>query len=204
MLAWSASCLVIGTMALTLAASLNPNPTGVNAAAVLEVAMAPGGRWLAMAAALLIGSVALLAGLPTLLIPFRDRARGLAMAAVATLAVGVLGSSGYAALLVFVRALADQEALRPGKLPRALEDAEVVMVLFVWVGSFYLGVLLMAVALLRARVAAPWVPIVLLVVVGCLPLVSMAGHIGQVVQVLLLAVAFTEIATRAVQRATPA
>jgi len=62
-------------------------------------------------------------------------------------------------------------------------------------------VLLMAFALLRAKIAAPWVPIVLLVVVGWLPFVSMVGHVGQVLQVLLLAVAFTQIATSVVRGA---
>jgi hypothetical protein len=204
LLAWSASCLVIGTLALMLAASLNPDPTGANAAAVLQVAMMPGERWLAMAAAMLIGSVGLLAGLPTLLVPFADRARGLAVVAVTALTAGVLGSSGYAALLIFVRALAVEEALRPGRLPRVLDDPGVALVLYAWVGSFYLGVLLIAIALLRAKSAAAWVPIVLLVVVGWLPFVSMVGHVGQVLQVLLLAVAFTEVAISAVRGARPA
>jgi len=204
LLAWSASCLVVGAMALVLAASLNPNPTGANAASVLQLAMMPGGdRWLAMAAALLVGSVALLFGLPTLLIPFADRARGLGGTAVAVFALGVLGCAGYAMMLIFVQALAVEGALRPARLEPVLDDAGVAMVLFGWVGSFYLGGLLLALALLRARRTAVWVPIVLLVVVGMLPFVSMMGHVGQVLQVLLLAVALTGIATSAVQHATP-
>ena len=202
LLAWSAACLVIGAMALVLAASLNPNPTGANAASVLEVAMMPGGRWLAMAAALLVASAALLLGLPILLTLFTDRARRLGRAGVAVFAIGVLGSAGYAAMLMFVQALAVAGALRQAKLQAVLTDIGMAVALSGWVGAFYLGVLLMAVALLRARTTAAWVPSVMLVVVTCLPFVSMLGHVIQVVQVLLLAVAFTGIATSAVQGVT--
>jgi hypothetical protein len=198
MRAWSASCLVIGAMALGLAALLNPTPTGGHAAEVLEVSMAPNGRCVAMAAALFLGSVALLLGLPTLLSACNHRAHSLGRLAVAVYAIGVLGSADYALLLLFLRGLHTREVLRPAQLPRAIDDVSLGVGLIVWVGAFYVGLLLLAVALVRARRTAAWVPVLLVVVVAYLPFVSMTGHFGQVLQVLLFTVAMTGIAINAV------
>lgn len=198
LLAWSASCLVIGAMSLVLAASLNPTPTGADAAPVLEIAMDRDGRWLAMAAALFAGSIALLLGLPTLLTPFTERSRRLGALSVGVFAMGVLGSAGFAMLLVFLRALAQENVLRPGRLPGVMDDVALVVALFAWVAAFYLGTLLMAIALLRARQTALWIPVVLIVVVSCLPVVPMTGRVGQVLQAMLLAIALTGIATSSI------
>jgi hypothetical protein len=197
--AWSASCLVIGAMALGLAAALNPTPTGGHAAEVLQVSMMPDDRCVAMAAALFLGSVALLLGLPTLLFACSDRARGLGRLAVAVYAIGVLGSAGYALLLLFLRGLHTREVLRPAEFPRVMDDLSLGVALVVWVAAFYVGLLLLAVALFRARRTAVWVPVLLVVVVACLPFVSMTGHFGQVLQVLLFIFAMTGIAIDAVR-----
>jgi hypothetical protein len=74
-----------------------------------------------------------------------------------------------------------------------------------WVGSFYLGVLLLAVALLLARTTPKWVPELLFVFVAMQPLSSHLGRVWVALQVMGLAVAFTGIAMAAVsteQRAT--
>ena len=177
--AWSASCLVIGAMALGLAAWLNPAPTGGNAAAVLEVSMARDDRCVAMATALFLGSVALLLGLPTLLSACNDRARSLGRLAVAVYAIGVLGSASYALLLLFLRGLHTRQVLRPAQLPRAVDDVSLGVGLVVWVGAFYVGLLLLSVALVRARRTAGWVPVLLVIVVAYLLFVSMTGHFGR-------------------------
>jgi len=186
-------------MSLVLAASLSPIPTGVDAAAVLDVATSPGGRWLAMAVALFVASVMLLLGLPAVLSLFTDRARGLGGTAVVLFSIGVTGSSGYAMLLMFVQALAVKGGILPSGLGPMLDDSGIAAVLFGWVGCFYLATLLIALALFRARSTPAWVPITLLVVVALLPFVPMMSHVGQVLQV-LWAFAFTGIATSVVQR----
>jgi hypothetical protein len=198
-LAWSAASLVIGAMALTLAASMNPNPSGVDARQVLEVAMMPDGLWVGMAAALVLASIALMFGLPTLWTACGDRPGLLGVLALSVYSLGVLGCAGYAVLLVFVRALAVEDALRPGGLARVIGDDLVSLVLFGWVICFYLGGLLLALAMLRARRLAVWVPVVLLVTLALLPMASMLGRVGQVLQVLMLTVAFTGVATSVVQ-----
>jgi hypothetical protein len=202
--AWSASCLVIGAMALGLAASLNPTPTGGDAVEVLKVSMAPDARCVAMAAALIVGSTALLLGLPTLLSACNGRARSLGRLAVAVYAIGVLGSAGYALLLLLLRRLHTSNVVRPAELPRVIDDVSVGVALVVWVGAFYVGLLLLAVALVRARRTPGWVPVLLVIVVAYLPFVSMTGHFGQVLQVLLFTVAMTGIAIDAVRSSVPA
>jgi hypothetical protein len=78
------------------------------------------------------------------------------------------------------------------------DDAGLKLFLEVWVGCFYGGVLLLAVALLVARATPVWVPLLLVVFVGLLPFASQLGRLGSAVQVLLLAVGFTGIAMAAV------
>ena len=197
--AWSASCLVVGAMALGLAGALSPIPTGGSAGPVLQMSIGEGERCEAMAAALFLGSVSLLLGLPTILSVFTDRGRGMGRLAVGVYAIGVLGSAGYAMLLVFLRALAERDAMRPGMLPVVVDDPALGVTLVAWVGAFYVGLVLMAIALLRARRTGVWIPVLLLTVVACLPFVSMAGHVGQVLQVLLFAVAMSGIAIAAVR-----
>lgn len=199
--AWSASCLVIGAMALGLAAALNPTPTGGHAAEVLQVSMQPDDRCVAMAAALFLGSGALLLGLPTLLYACNGRARGLGRLAVAVYSIGVLGSAGYALLLLFIRGLHTRAVVRPADFPLVVDDMSLGVALIVWVAAFYVGLLLLAVALVRSRRTATWVPVLLVIVVACLPFVSMTGHIGQVLQVLLFTIAMTGIAINAVRDA---
>ena len=198
-LAWSAASLVIGTVALTLAASVNPNPSGVDARQVLEVAMMPDGIYVGMAAALFLASIALMFGLPTLWAACGDRPGLLGVLAVSVYSLGVLGCAGYAGLLVFVRALAVADLFRPGGLARVIDDDLVSVVLFGWVTCFYAGGLLLALAMFRSRQLAAWVPVVLVVSLALLPMASMLGRIGQVLQVLMLTVAFTGVATSVVQ-----
>jgi hypothetical protein len=198
-LAWSAASLVIGTAALTLAASVNPNPSGVDARQVLEVAMMPDSVYVGMAAALLLASIALMFGLPTLWAACGDRPGLLGVLAVSVYSLGVLGCAGYAVLLVFVRALAVANAFRPGGLERVINDDLVSVVLFGWVACFYLGGLLLALAMFRSRTLPAWVPGALVVSLALLPLASMLGRIGQVLQVLMLTMAFTGVATSVVQ-----
>ena len=52
---------------------------------------------------------------------------------------------------------------------------------------------------MRARRTAGWVPVLLVIVVAHLPFVSMTGHFGQVLQVLLFTIAMTGIAIDAVR-----
>lgn len=206
LIALSASALVVGVMCLVLGAALSPVAAGTGMAMAVEVAQEQTGRWLAMSVLFFLASVALTSGMPAVLSLFRERARVLGMASVVLLSVGAIGTSGFAMLLVFIRALAQQQALRPDSLAGVVADNGVAILIWSWVGGFYLGALLVAIALLVSRATPAWVPVLLLVFLLLEPVGRLVGQTGQVIGLMALAIAFTGIAVAAVggsQQARP-
>lgn len=194
----SASALVVGAMALAFGVVLNPvGPDGDAVETVRTVAMADG-RWLAMSVMYFFASVSLTLGLPALLTMFNVRARRFGVVAVSVFAVGVIGTSGYAMLLVFFRALVKHKAIDAGSLDSVARDVGLSVFLFGWVACFAIGALLVAIALFIARRTPAWVPLLLLVFVAMIPIAGQFGRVAQVGQVVALAFAFTGIATTAV------
>jgi hypothetical protein len=127
----------------------------------------------------------------------------LGVLAVSVLSVGFIGTSGYAMLLVFFRALVREDAVRTGSLDTVTRDLGLGIFLFGWVAAFYVGLLLLAVALFVARRTPMWVPVLIVLFVALLPVVDKLGRVGQVGQVVALAFAFTGIAMAAVRGAGP-
>ncbi|RYU15594.1 hypothetical protein [Nocardioides iriomotensis] len=198
----SASALVVGVMALAFGALLNPVPAdGDSAQTVATVAMA-GGRWLGMAVMYFLASVTLTLGLPAVLSLFHVRARALGVIAVSVLSIGFIGTSGYAMLLVFFRALVREQAIRAGTLDTVTEDVGLGIFLFGWLAAFYAGLTLLALALFVARRTPVWVPLLVLLFVALFPVIDKLGRVGQVAQVVALAFAFTGIAMAAVHDAS--
>jgi hypothetical protein len=101
-------------------------------------------------------------------------------------------------LMVFLRSLVSQGVLQTDGLDHLGDDAGLTVFLYGWIAGFYLGVLLIGIALFRSRKTALWVPILLVLFVAVMPLSSQLGRIGSALQVLALAVAFTGIAVAAV------
>lgn len=194
----SASALVIGAMSLVFGSVLNPADAGTTTDEMVRIVGQDGARYLAMAVMYLIASFALILGLPSVLMLFDRRGRRLGLAGVSLLVVGAVGTCGYAALMLFFRALVDEDALRAGALVRAVADPGVRIFLSGWIGAFYGGVLVVAVALLMARTTGRWVPLLLVAFVVLLPIAGQFGRVGSAVQVMTLAVAFTGIAMAAV------
>jgi hypothetical protein len=194
----SASALVVGVMSLVLGSALNPNAGEDGAAQTAALAVEHSGRWLGMSVMFFAAAVGLTLGLPAILSLFDRRGRVLGTVAVTVFSIGVIGTAGYAMLMVFFRALAENEALRNQPLDDVTQDAGLGIFLVGWVGGFYLGILLLALALFRARRTPMWVNLLLLAFVVMLPFAEMLGRVGMVAQVLLLAVAFTGISIAAV------
>jgi hypothetical protein len=191
---------VIGVMALVFGSLLNPQEAGSTAAQTMRVVGQEGGRWLGMAVMYFGASVALTLGLPALLSLFTKKGRGLGLFAVAVFSVGVIGTSGYAMLLVFFRALVKAGALQDSKLEEVTADNGLGIFLYGWIAGFYLGLLLIALALFVARRTPTWVPVLLVLFVALFPFSEQIGRVGQVLQVMGLAVAFTGIAITAVNQ----
>ena len=195
----SASALVIGVMALVFGALLNPVAPGGGSAETVATAAMADTRWLGMSVMYFLGSVSMTLGLPAVLSLFTQRARRFGVLAVVVFSIGVIGTSGYAMLLVFFRALVNADAIRTGSLEEVTSDIGLGVFLSGWIMSFYLGLALLAIALFIARRTPKWVPVLLLVFVASFPVASSFGRVGQVVQVMALAFAFTGIAMAAVQ-----
>jgi hypothetical protein len=152
---------------------------------------------MAVAVLFFIASVALTLGLPAVLTLFTRRGRSLGYLAVGVFSIGTIGTSGYAMLMVFFRALVDEEALRPGLLAAVTQDSGFLAFIYVWAGCFYLGLLLLAFALFAAKRTPAWIPVLLLVFVAMFPVSTSTGLVGMAVQLMLLAVAFTGVAISA-------
>lgn len=188
---YSAAALVLGATALSIGAALQPSDEG--AAATLKMATEQGEQWFAVAILYFLASVALTIGMPAVVTLFIARGAKLGLTAVGVFTIGCVGISGLAMLLVFFRSLAVTDAIEPDTFTRVTSEVGLVVFLFAWVGAFYLGELLLAIALLRARAVPKWVPALLLLHVALFP-VSLAapGLLPERVQsmtVLLLTVA---------------
>jgi hypothetical protein len=196
----SASALVIGVMALVFGSLLNPADADASSADTMRIVTQEGGRWLGMAVMYFGSSVALTLGLPAMLSLFTGRGRRIGLVAVAVFAIGVIGTSGYAMLLVFFRALVKAGAIEDAKLEQVTADNGLGVFLYGWIAGFYIGLLLIAIALFVARKTPTWVPVLLVVFVALFPVSAQIGKVGQVLQVMGLAVAFTGVAIAAVNQ----
>ncbi len=195
---FSASALVIGSMSMVLGAVLNPIAGEGRGAAVLRAAGQSDTRWLGMSVMYFLASVFLTLGLPALLSLFVRRGRGLGVISVGVFSIGTIGLSGFAMLMVFLRTLVTKGLLENHGLDVLTDDLGLAIFLYGWIAGFYLGVLLIGIALFRSKKTAVWVPLLLVLFVAVLPVSSALGRVGSALQVLALAVAFTGIAVAAV------
>jgi hypothetical protein len=195
---WSASALVVGAMSLVFGTLLNPQTASSSGAQTIRIVDEASGQYLAMAVMFFFASVALTFGLPAILSVFDRKGRRLGLVGVGVFTIGTVGTCGYAMLQVFFRALVEIGALRGTELDMVAKDTGLSMFLFTWIGGFYAGVLLIAIALFVARNVPRWIPALMVAFVAVLPFASHLGRVGMAAQVLALAVAFTGIAMAAV------
>jgi hypothetical protein len=195
---YSAAALVIGAMCLVLGALLNPIAGGQDAAASLLVAERQDGRWLGMAVMYFLASIFLTLGLPSLLSLFVRRGRSVGLLAVGVFSIGAIGLCGFAMLLVFMRTLVIQDVLTTANPDRLMNEVGLEIFLYGWVAAFYVGILLVAVALFVSGKTRAWVPALLVLFVLMLPASEYLGRVGAALQVMALAVAFTAVAMASV------
>jgi hypothetical protein len=196
----SAALLVTGAMALAAGALLSPS--GSSTTETIRVVQDQDARWLVVASIYFVASVALTLGLPSVLYLLDGRGRVLGAASGIVLAVGFIGTAGYAMLMVFFRALVKTGSIQSGGLRDVTHENGLEVFLYGWIAAFYLGELLLAFALFRARTAPRWVPLVLLLHVLTLPLSSLLPDPVSKATILLMATGFAGIAITAVNRST--
>lgn len=195
---------------------LNPAGSETSPADQMIVAAQNPGRWLAMSVLYFGGAAALVLGMPAVATLFQERrGRGVGVVGMVVFTVGCVGVGGLAALMLMFRAIALQ-TLAAETVPRAeigmvtasLEDPGLLISLNVWVYGFVLGVLLMAVGLLRGKRVPGWVPglllafIALQVVMPFLEEGSTVARIAGAAGLILLAGGFTGMATNAASPAS--
>lgn len=165
---YSASALVAGSMALATGGLLMP--TIGDPGDSLRIVQQQDGRWLAVAAFYFAAAVALTVGLPTVLTLLDSRGGRRGLVGTGLLAVGCIGTAGYAVLLVLFRALALRGSIDGGILDSLARDVGLGTFLTIWIGAFYAGEVLVAWSLLLAGTTPRWVPAMLLLHVVSLPL----------------------------------
>jgi hypothetical protein len=200
---YSAAALVLGATALSIGSVLLPS--GGGAAATMEMASEKGGQWFAVAGLYFLASVALTIGMPSVVTLFLTQGAKLGLAAVGVFTVGCVGIAGLAMLLVFIRSLALTPEFSSDMLTEVTSEVGLTVFLFAWIGAFYLGELLLGIALLRSRVTHKWVPGLLLLHVALFPLSLVAPELlpdrVQSMTVLLLTVGLCGVGIAANQYA---
>lgn len=194
----SAALLLTGALAVAVGSFLLPSTDG--SAQTLQVVEHQDEQWLAVAVILFLASVFLTLGLPSVLALFHQRGWRLALVSAVVLEIGFLGTAGYSMLMVFFRSLVTSNAIRGKALDDVTGDLGLAVFLYGWIVGFYLGELLLAIALLRARVTPRWVPGVLILHVAMLPVSLVLPHVVGKVAVLLLVAGFAGIAMQAGSR----
>lgn len=197
-LPFSAAALVAGATALAVGALMMPATE--SSAEALEVAQGKDHRWLAVAAMFFLASVALTVGLPSVLTLFDHRTAKLGLTAVAVFAVGCIGTAGYAMLLAFFNALAKAGMVTSAGLDEVASDVGLGAFMVSWIAAFYLGELLIAVALLRARTVPVWVPLLLVAHVLSFPIGEVVPAQVAALPVLLVTIGFAGIGINANSR----
>jgi hypothetical protein len=165
-LPYSAASLVLGATALSVGALLAPQLGEEN---VLLSDFADK-RWLAVAVLYFIASAALTVGMPSVMTLFDRRGGRLGLCAIGIFTIGTLGIAGYAFLIAFMRALATDSDVGPLDLEFASQNTGLLAILYGWILAFYVGELLLGIALLRANTTPKWVSGALLLHVALFPL----------------------------------
>lgn len=198
---YSASALVAGSIALAMGGLLMP--TVADPADSLRIVQEQDGRWLAVAAMYFGAAIAMTVGLPTVLTLLGTRGAKLGLVGAGLLAVGFIGTAGYAMLLVLVRALALTGSIDAGGLDTLSQDIGLGSFLYTWVAAFYVGEALLAWALLLAGSTRRWVPALLLLHVLSLPASTLLPERLSSAAVLLVTVGFCGIGITASTHVRP-
>lgn len=191
----SAALLLTGVLALALGSVLLPQ--GDDAAESLRIVQRQGDQWMAAAVVFFLASICLTLGLPAVLSLLQRRGWTLGMVSGIVLEVGFIGTAGYAMLLAFFRTLVVTGTIKYRGIDEISSDLGLLVFVYAWIAGFYLGELLLGIALLRAGTVPRWVPVVLFAHVLTLPLGGLLPAWAAKATVLLLAVGFAGIAVQA-------
>ena len=191
----SAALLLTGALALGLGGFLLPQSD--NGAQSLRIVQDQGAQWMAAAVVLFLASICLTMGVPAILTLVQRRGWGVGVVAAIVLEVGFVGTAGFAMLMGFFRALVNTHTIKVGGINDAASDLGLTVFLDAWIAGIYLGELLLAIALLRARTTPRWVPFLLIAHVLTFLVAGVLPDLLSKATVLLLVLGFGGIAVQA-------
>ena len=191
----SAALLLTGALALGLGGFLLPQSD--DAADSLRTVQQDGGLWMAAAAILFIASICLTLGLPAILTLVQRRGWTLGLIAAVVLEIGFVGTAGFSMLMVFFRALVRTDTIKSQGIDQLASETGLAVFLYVWIVGVYLGELLLAAALLRARTTPVWVPVALIAHVVVAPFSMLLPEYLSKATVVLLVAGFAGVAISA-------
>ena len=195
---FSASALVAGATALSVGALLMP--ASEDGGASLRIVQEQGGQWMAVAGLYVFASVALTVGLPCVLTLFDKRGVRTGLTALAVFTIGCVGIAGFAMLLAFFRALALNETIDAASVDEVTQDPGLAIFLYGWIGAFYLGELLLGIALMLAKTTPRWVPFVLIAHVALFPVSGILPESVQPLTALLVTIGLAGVGISANNR----
>jgi hypothetical protein len=193
-LPWSAASLASGAVLLVMGSLVLPPATGVDQ--LVGLVEGQGAAWSMAALMFFLAAIGLTMGLPAILFLFPGRDQLACLVALWTWAIGTIGTAGLAGMVLVFQAAVDV-GLTSEQVGALVHAPALVAGLVVVLGAFYAGEVVLAVVLLRARVVARWVPVVLLAHVACAPLIHLLPGRLQGMQTILLGVALMGVAMRA-------
>lgn len=193
---WSAASLASGAVLLVLGSLMLP-ADGADVAAMIASAQDHSGRGVMAAFAYLLASVALTLGLPSVLTLLGTERRWLGVVGVGTWALGTIGLAAYSSLLIFFRTVVPAVHMTPGEADVIAADPTLAAYVTAITGTFLLGELLTAIALIRARLLPLWVGVLLLVHVLVASVAEQLPAPVERAQVIMFGVAVMGVAVRA-------
>lgn len=191
----SAALLLTGALAFCLGAFLMPRSDGPVDS--LRIVQEQGGQWMTAAAILAIAAVCLSLGVPAILTLVQRRGWATGLLAAVVLEVGFIGTAAFALLMVFFHSLVVTGTVEAHGLDDVASETGLSVFFWIWIAGLYLGELLLAIALLRARTTPVWVPVVLLLHVLTLPLSTLLPEWPSKGTSLLLVLGFAGVAIHA-------
>lgn len=188
----SAAALLVGATALFLSSLSIPRPFG-DGVVLQEVVDSPD-QWLAPVLVLLLAAGGLIVGMPCLLSLFPGRGSMTGYLGTLLLAMGALALGGFAQQMLLLRSLSQRTEISDVTVTEVMADQ---LQSGLFVGgfiAFYLGELLVAHGLYRARTTPRWIPVLLVAhVVVALVAAATSFDVLQVVPSFMLMVALTGV-----------
>ena len=169
------AALVAGPLLLLLAQALDPTPDDADAAELLAAAGSDSGSWATSNLLVVAGAILLVLGAFGLTPILRGGGERLGQTGVWLLVAGLVCLAGWATTNLALAAVAD--AGGSVDVAEAIEESSSLSVVeAVWISGLLLGLVLIAVALLRAGSVPRWAPALILLFVALEGAFLLAGN----------------------------